>query len=438
MVLSPLDAWLTRRIGQLEATAPPSSDTLRQWQLGSLKDIVAYAQDNSPFYSHHLANIDGSSIHSLEDFSRLPMLMPAQLHSAPGQLLCVSQDEIARVVTLTSSGTTGPPKRIFYTADDLEATVDYFGWGMSSLVGPGETALVLMPGDRPDGVGRLLMDALARTGARAVPHGVMEDGDVALEQCLSENAQCLVGAASHINCLARAWEQRGLGHGIIRSVLLCWDAVPDAVVNNCERIFGCRVFRHWGMIETGLGGAVDCTPGSGMHLRETDVFVEIVDLESGRLLPDGQFGEMVVTTPLKLGMPLIRYRTGDMGRILPGQCECGSPLRRLDYRVCRIGDGVKIGAERLRMEDLNEVLYGMSDVSDFSANLVNDRLHVVVTGLDNIEPGKVRFALESIAPVAHALKEKSLDITIDIRRGLFPAKPGLGKRRIRTHMENES
>jgi len=438
MVQSPLDAWLTRRIGQPEATIPPSSETLRRWQLDSLKDIVAYAQDNSPFYSRHLAKVDGSSIHSLEDFSRLPMLMPAQLQSAPEQLLCVSQDEIARVVTLTSSGTTGPPKRIFYTADDLEATVDYFRWGMSSLVGPGETALVLMPGERPGGVGRLLMDALGRTGARAIPHGVMEDSDAALEQCLSENAQCLVGAAAHINCLARAWEQRGLGHGIIRSVLLCWDAVPDAVVNNCERIFGCQVFRHWGMIETGLGGAVDCAPGSGMHLRETDVFVEIVDPARGRPVPDGQFGEMVVTTPLKRGMPLIRYRTGDMGRILPGQCDCGSPLRRLDYRVCRIRDGVKIGTERLTLEDLNEVLYGMSEVSDFSATYLNERLHVVVTGLDNIEPQKVRFALETIPSVAHALKEKCLEIEIDIRRGSFPAEPGLGKRRIRTHMENES
>ena len=434
MAVSNLDRWLVRRM-QWDRETPPTPEQVRDWQIARLGEIVAYARQNSPFYVRHLRGIGDSAIGSLEEFSRLPMITPDHLRTTPEQLLCVSRDEIARVVTLTSSGTTGPPKRIFHTAEDLEATVDYFGWGMSNLVGPGQTALVLMPGDRPGGVGRLLVDALARTSARAVPHGTMEKADAALDQCRAQGAECLVGSAAHVNLLAHAWEKRGLPAGKIRSVLLCWDAAPVAVVRNLERIFGCRVFRHWGMIETGLGGAVECAPGSGMHLRETDVFVEIIDPETGVGLPDGEFGEMAVTTPLRRGMPLIRYRTGDMGRILTGKCACGSPLRRLDPQVHRRGDGVDVGAGLLTLRELNEVLYSVHGLEDFAASFQEGTLRVAACGGQDLAK-HVRAALEAMPVVKQGLAAGTLDIDIAIRNDGAPAIPGLGKRRIQTGREN--
>ncbi|MEF2231710.1 MAG: hypothetical protein V3571_12330 [Pseudodesulfovibrio sp.] len=172
MALPSLDRCLARRMGRDE-TAPVSREELRAWQLDRLRALVAHAKANSPFYRDRLAGIDPDSIRSLDDFSRLPCVAPDDLRAAPERLLCVSRDEIARVVTLTSSGTTGAPKRVFHTAEDLEATTDFFALGMANMVRPGETALVLMPDDRPGGVARLLGEALARSGARGVAHGVL-------------------------------------------------------------------------------------------------------------------------------------------------------------------------------------------------------------------------------------------------------------------------
>lgn len=414
---------------------PPSKDALREWQLDRLRALIAHAQANSPFYERRLSGVDPASVRSVEDFSRLPTVSPDDLRGNPERFLCVSQDEIARVVTLQSSGTTGQPKRVFHTRDDLEATADYFDWGMRNLVGPGRTVLVLMPGERPGGVGRLLVDALSRSGARAVAHGVLEDAGAGLDRLLAEEASCIVGPPAHVNLLAREWERRGLPAGKVRSVLLCWDTVPDAVADNAERIFGCRVFRHWGMIETGLGGAVECAPGSDLHLREADVFLEVVDPETGRLVPDGEFGEMVVTMLLKLGMPLIRYRTGDQGRILPGGCGCGSPLRRLDPHVRRLSNGVATDAGRLRIEELNEVLYAVDGLGDFSARLSGRTLRVLVCGGDGVGE-RAALALASVPVIARGVAENVLRIDVETKNDAVPAVPGLGKRRIETDRES--
>lgn len=428
MALPPLDQWLARRMGQ---SAAPSRQALRAWQLDRLRETVGHARSGSPFYARHLADTDPEAIATLDEFSRLPMIGPDHLRDAPEQLLCVSQDEIARVVTLQTSGTTGPVKRVFQTADDLEATVDYFAWGMANIVAPGGTALVLMPGDRPGGVGRLLGEALARIGARTVVHGAVESIGAALDQCLDEGVGCVVGCPAHLNMLARAWERRGLPKGRVDSVLLCWDAVPDAVARNCARIFGCRVFRHWGMIETGLGGAVECAPGSGLHLRETDVYLEIVDPGTGQLLPDGEFGEMVVTTPLRRGLPLIRYRTGDMGRVLQGDCACASPLRRLDPLVWRLSDGVRIGGRTLTLRALNECLYALPGLDDFAAWFGHGVLRIVACGDAGLS-GAVASGLAGLPVVAQGLLSGAFELEIETRSSGAPAVAGLGKRCLKT------
>jgi phenylacetate-coenzyme A ligase PaaK-like adenylate-forming protein len=406
----------------------PSPGDVRRWQLDRLRDGVEHARTNSPFYASTLDGVDISSVDSPEAFSRLPMITPDDLRAGPERLLCVSQDEIARIVTLQSSGTTGQPKRIFNTQEDLEATIDFFDWGMRNLVEPGETALVLMPGERPGGVGRLLDEALSRFGARAVAHGIMENSADAVSHLLSVGASCIVGSAAHVNLIAREWQLRGLPKGMIRSILFCWDAVPDAVVRNAERIFGCRPFRHWGMIETGLGGAVECAPGSGMHLREADVYLEIVDPETGRLLPDGDVGEIVVSTPLRRGMPLIRYRTGDVGRILPGACSCGSPLRRLDASVCRESDGVRTEGGALALSALNERLYSIPGLGDFAVWLSGRTLRVRVSG-DEVVGQRVRETLAA-EPALGANAGAGLRLDIEMNENTVPAVPGLGKRRI--------
>ena len=434
--MEPLDRWLLRRMGLPDEPSPPGSEQLRSWQLARLREIVIHARQNSPFYARHLEGIDPLSIGSFDDFSRLPHVTPETVLEAPEQLLCVSQDEIARVVTLQSSGTTGRPKRIFNTGEDLETTTEFFNWGMRNMVEPGETALVLLPGERPGGVGRLLGEALSRFGARVAVHGVLEDAKTAVDRFMEEGASCIVGSPPHVNLMARAWEARSLPRDRVRSVLLCWDAIPDAVARNCARIFGCGVFRHWGMIETGLGGAVECAPGSGMHLREAELFLEIVDPATGALMPDGEFGEMVVTTPLRRGMPMIRYRTGDVGRILPGPCPCGSPMRRLDPHIRRAGAGVETETGRFTLEDLAEPLYSLDGLGDFGAWYANGVLKVAACGADETVAEKIRPTLETVPTLRQSLEAEAVALEIFFEEGFVPVVPGLGKRTIQIIPEN--
>lgn len=415
-------------MGWADPTAPPTQEQLRQWQLERLNRLLRHARENSPFYDAHLRTEGRAGVGSFEEFARLPMLASEQLRENPQRLLCVSQNALECVVTVKSSGTTGRPKRVFCSREDLEATKEYFASGMSNLVGPEGKAFVLMPPGRPGGVGHLLTDAIESLGARCVLHGEMRDSGTAVDHLLAEGATCLIGQSAHVNMVAREWKRRGLPNDMIGAVLLCWDVTPRAVVENVAEAMGSRVFRHWGMVETGLGGAVECAPGSGLHLREADVLVEIVDPDGGQLLPDGECGEMVVTTLQTEGMPLIRYRTGDMARIMPGRCRCGSPMRRLDPDIRRIGGGLDFGTGALRLEDLNEALYGLPEVDDFSAGIKEGLLHLFVS----VERFGVRFriieALKGIPVVNEALKIGALGLAIRLKDDRTPAIPGSGKR----------
>ncbi len=135
---------------------------------------------------------------------------------------------------------------------------------------------------------------------------------------LPGESDSLVGLPGQVLALVRHPAAIMLPPGRIRSVLLSADYVPDAVVREIGRVWGCPVFNHYGMTEMGLGGGVDCRALTGYHLREADLYFEIVDPVDGRPLPEGESGEVVFTTLTRRGMPLIRYRTGRPGRFSPG------------------------------------------------------------------------------------------------------------------------
>lgn len=106
-----------------------------------------------------------------------------------------------------------------------------------------------------------------------------------------------------------------------------------------------KCFVITGLTESAYGCAVECRSHDGMHIREADIFLECVDVVSGRPVPPGQKGEIVLTTLTREAMPLVRYRTGDYAAILPGPCRCGSPLRRLERvqgRIVRGPDGIHV------------------------------------------------------------------------------------------------
>ena len=373
MQITPLDPWIRQKIAarRPELTRPE----IDAWQLRKLNETLALARAKSPFYAKFLAG-KPESIYGLDELRQFPFTTPADIHSNPLQFVCVPQGEIQRVVTLQSSGTTGEPKRLYFTAADQELTIDFFGVGMSTLVQPGERVLILLPCETPGGVGDLLRSGLSRLGMEAIPHGPVKDPLQTLQVMHEQQADCLVGTPSQVLGLARRWHP---GLHKPHSILLSTDYVPAAIVNNLEQVWGCEVYNHYGATEMGLGGGVECKAHRGYHLREADLYFEVIDPANGETVADGEYGEVVMTTLTRRGMPLIRYRMGDRSRFLPGRCPCGTALKTLE-KVCGRYDGfVRVGNGLLALPDLDEALFPLPGLLNFSASVNGSRGHESLT-----------------------------------------------------------
>jgi phenylacetate-CoA ligase len=134
-------------------------------------------------------------------------------------------------------------------------------------------------------------------------------------------------------------------------------------------IWGCKVFNHYGTTEMGLGGGVECEAHRGYHLREADMYFEIVNPETGKPVSDGEYGEVVFSTLTRRGMPLIRYRMGDRSRFIVGECPCGTKLRTMEKIRGRFSGFVQVGEETLKLPDFDEALFPIQGLLSFSVTV---------------------------------------------------------------------
>lgn len=374
---TPLEPWIAAKTG----------GTLRRWQLDRLNETLDRAR-RSPFYRSRLpARVD-----SLEALAALPLTAAADLRAQGTGLACVPQREIARIVTLPTSGSTGAPKRIYFSEADLERTVDFFHHGLTTLVRPGDQMLIGYPCGTPGGLGALIGTALERIPARPIPHGPVTSYQAAAELLRRTGCQTLVGFPVQLLALAKYCAAQRIPCRV-RAVLLSADTVTQAVRSGLRALWGCEVFEHYGMTETGLGGAVDCAAHAGLHLRENDLLAEIVD-GGGRPVSDGTEGEIVITTLTRTAMPLIRLRTGDRARILPEVCPCGSPLRRLSPpRRQESGP--------LSLPEWDEALLPLAGLSDFRLTLAGSTVTLEAEhpdGLPLLSAQEVEEAARPLVP----------------------------------------
>ena len=408
----PVETWTADRTGLAGSMGGAS---LERWQLERLREAVAHARDDGRAYREALRRVDPGALSSLSDLQRLPFTFPADIARDPLSYLCVPQAEVARATTLTTSGTSGLKKRVFFTAHDLERTADFFAHGMKTMVGAGQHTLILMSGETENSIGRLLQAGLLRIGVTSRICRRDWSAGEALEAARA--ADCIVGIPSQMFYLCR--KDRSLRP---RSVLLSADFAPRCVVQAIEKDWQCRVFTHYGMTETGFGCAVQCAARTGHHLRDADLLIEIVDPRTGARLAPGEPGEIVITTLRNEAMPLIRYRTGDISRLLAEPCGCGSTLPRLgrvDGR--RENDILLSGGKTLSIHQLDELLFAIPEVRGFDAELRREGdgslLSLTVEADRGIEP-----ALAAAAPLG--------GVAVEVRYAEVDPFPIKGKRRI--------
>ena len=437
---TPLEEWIRKKAGIGPGLVGESfAEALKDYQLRLVNETIDYARRNTPFYRRHLASLQAGPLKSLSDIARIPFTTPSDLARDPFGFLAVRQADVARIVTLRTSASTGNAKRLFFTEEDLELTVDFFHHGMSTLVKPGQRVMVFLPGERADSVGDLLVRGLARMDVRAFAYGPISDPVNAAQAFAAFGAHCLVGIPTQILALASSSDGAAPGKESIKSVLLTTDYVPRAIAETLEKAWDCRVFNHYGMTEMGLGGGVECEALSGYHLRDADLYFEVVDHESGQAVPDGTKGEVVFTTLTRRGMPLIRYRTGDKAGFIPQPCPCGTALRRMEPVRGRWEGALSLGPEStLTLPDMDEVLFRLPGLLDYRATVSKGRegtfrLHVDVHRAQAAGPTEreVLEMLDRVDAIRMGIAGSALEIpTVSFTRDGRWSTTGVSKRKI--------
>lgn len=316
-------------------------------------ETIEYAKANSRFYAEKLGDLTS------ENWTEIPFTTPEELREREMDFLCVSPSEISRIVTLKTSGTTGKPKRIYFTEEDQQLTVDYFSNSMRLIADETDKVLILMPASSDGSIGKLLGKGTRGQGIEVIEYGepfkaTAEEGETTnasaveaaeiLDLIRREGVTCVVAKPTAMIALERALSRDLEGGGeeiYLRSILLSGEFVPNQIVMSLEDTFQAMIFEHYGMTEMGLGCAVSCGYGKGYHVREEDLFVELINPLTGEVVKGespktpgySNYGEIVFTTLTRKGMPFIRYRTGDFSRWILDQCPCGSQLKRLDKVV---------------------------------------------------------------------------------------------------------
>jgi phenylacetate-coenzyme A ligase PaaK-like adenylate-forming protein len=316
-----IDSWIKRKVGLGEAQPLTRAD-IEAYQLKALNETLASLPAS---YGDMPRQLD-----ALEDITNLPFTTEDDLKERAGFMLCVPASAVTRIVTLHTSGTTGKPKRIYFTEGDIELMTDYTANGLAIMAGAGDTFLILMPCTSENSIGDIVGRGVERNGVKVIGYGTIPaDGskdDETISLIADESVTSMLATASTALRLARKMDYRS--H--IKTILLSAEYVAEEARAEIEARLGCKVYEHYGMTEMGLGGAMACEAREGYHPREADLLFEIINPITGAPVPEGEWGEAVFTTLTRKAMPLIRYRTGDITRIIKTPCPCGSTLKRLD------------------------------------------------------------------------------------------------------------
>ncbi len=347
---------------------PPlkNADELEKLQLEGLKWSVKHAYEGSSFYRERFdaAGVTPGDIKTLEDVRRLPFVTAGDLKEGyPFPLRSVPYQDIVRIHS--SSGTTGKRKILCYTAKDVDDWAEFFA-RCYEMAGVGE-------GDRVQiAVGYGLWTAGAgfqagceRAGAIAVPVG---PGNIDLQceflQDLKSNVICCT--ASMALLLGEEITRRGLRDKVaIDTIIMGSERSSEAMRRKIMEFTGARHLHDiTGMTELyGPGAGIDCREHAGIHYWADYYIMEILDPETLEPVPEGEVGEMVVTTLRKEGSPLIRYRTRDLTRLIPGQCPCGSLMPRHDSILGRSDDMFIFRAVNIYPSQIDAILSGIEGIS---------------------------------------------------------------------------
>lgn len=325
-------------------------------QLELVNERIKALEKAESFYGKKLEEAGIHEVHSPEDFKKLPFSEKKDLRDAyPLGLMTAPEEEIVRIHS--SSGTTGKPVIIPYTKKDVDDWATMFArcYEMAGITK--KDRLQITPGYGLWTAGIGFQAGCEKLGAMAIPMGP-GNTDKQIEMMIAMESTVLCATSSYALLLAEEIEKRGLVDQIkLKKGIIGSERWSDKMRNKISGILGIELYDIYGLTEIyGPGIGINCKGQKHMHYWDDFIYIEIIDPKTGKNLPDGEWGEIVITTLKKEGAPLIRYRTHDLSRIIPGKCSCGSPYPRIDIIQGRTDDMMKIHGVNVFPSQIEEII----------------------------------------------------------------------------------
>jgi phenylacetate-CoA ligase len=342
-----------------------SRDELLGLQLKGLQWTVKHAYSGSPVYNKRLdeAGMGPDSIRSLDDLGKLPFTTSKDLQEGyPFPLLSVPFEKVVRIHA--SSGTTGKRKVLCYTQKDIDDWTHFFArcYEMAQLTFEDRVQIAVGYGVWTAGISFQM--GCEAFGAMAIPAG---PGNLDMQcQFLVDFQTTVMCCTSSMGLLmAEQVDKRGIKDKInLKKMIFGSERSSDSMRKRINDLLALEhLFDIPGMTELyGPGTGLDCAFHTGIHYWADYYILEILDPDTLKPVPEGETGEMVVTTLKKEAVPLIRYRTRDLTRLIPGECPCGSMLPRHDRLLGRSDDMIIFRAVNIYPGQVDHVLSGIDDI----------------------------------------------------------------------------
>ena len=315
------------------------------------------------FYGKRLREAGVDGVKSAEDFDQLPFSQKEDLREAyPLGLMAVPEEQVVRIHS--SSGTTGTPVIIPYTAKDVDDWAVMFKRCYEFAGITAKDRIQITPGYGLWTAGIGFQNGAEKLGAMVVPMGP-GNTEKQIKMMVDMKTTVITATSSYALLLAEEIQKRGLRDKIcLKKGVIGSERWGQKIRERISTELGIELYDIYGLTEIyGPGIGVSCQYDNGMHIWDDYVYLEIIDPATGKNVPDGEFGEIVLTTLVKEGAPLIRYRTHDISRILTGDCPCGHKYPRIDMISGRSDDMMKIKGVNVFPKQIEEVLATFPELS---------------------------------------------------------------------------
>jgi len=352
-----------------------SRSDLEKLQLKRLRESLERCYNNIPLYKQRFdeSGLKPDDITSIDMLRKLPFTMKSDLRdNYPFGMFAVPKNEVIRFHG--SSGTTGKPTTVGYTRKDLDT------W--STLV----ARLAFAAGARPGDTAQISFGYGLFTGAFGLHYGLeklgvgvipMSSGNTEKQLMIMQDFQptILVATPSYAVYMSELAAEKGIRDKLaLRVGLFGAEGSTEEMRKKIEENFGIIATDNYGMSELiGPGVSGECEFRNGQHIAEDHFIIEILDPETLEPVPDGEYGEVVVTSLTKECCPIIRYRTRDISRILPDPCPCGRTHRRLDRIKGRTDDMLIIKGVNVFPSQVESVLIGMESIGNHYQLIVRSK-----------------------------------------------------------------